>query len=200
MEANKSITKRKTWIIAIVVILSIMTIIGFVFKRDISVKYYDLINNHFKRGDKVYMGKTILDIPGGNVRWLRLIRPLTKEDIDVMTIAPAEKQSLINLLDPTLKPYLIQSNKKIENDSLFKNKSAYLGKYLYHKTLDYHDDYHKIKFIDNFYAIEPDYLGYIDESLKDDNNLLPKGFTWADNTLYFHARWVSDKESPLFKK
>ncbi len=200
MASNRSkLSNRKfTWLIVLVITI-ILGVTGFIFKRDIKVKYYNLTNNHFKRGDKVYVDKEIFGYEHNHYNFYRLIRPISQQDIEDMTIDKLEKSTLKNLIDPSLKPYLIRTEMSISSDTLNKYRSTYIGTYLYHKALNFKNyDTGKL-FEDNAYAIEPE-QHYTVTSISPDDDVLPKGYTWADKSMYLPALWITDKEYPGFKK
>lgn len=169
---NTTPTKKKSWLIAIIIIVP-LAIVGYIFKWDIYVQYYNLTKNHFKPGDKVYADPSYF-------------KENRKYSIGLWQVVKPVGDTLKNA-----KPYAMYCNKKIITDKLVDEKSGFLGTYLFHGVLDLKAAGRTV--FTNFYAIKPNMNVYEDTGIN--FYKAPKGYQWADSTLYVLAIDVNDKES-----
>jgi len=136
--------------------------------------YENLKDNHFTPGDKMYAANLLRRKDSINsIGLFRLIRPLNKNE----------------KLDGE---YVIRCDKIIYKDSLIKYKTAFIGEYLNHKVL-YIKTVDNKKVFTNFYGIKPNAQAFLEGYF--DQSRLPKGYTWADSSLYVISYDVTDKEN-----
>lgn len=83
--------------------------------------------------------------------------------------------------------------------TLNEQKSAFIGLYINNKISKvWFEDLNIISTL-NMYAIEPK-TDVLDTTLLKINVDMPKGFTWASDTLYIAPEHVSSKELPSFQQ
>lgn len=184
---NQTIKKRtKTFLLIGAFIALILIFTYFIFKDAIYVRYYNFVNNYFNPGDKVYAEGLFTKSPfkvGGtekSMMYWRIIRPVDNNS--------------------SKKTYAVYYySKVIVKDSLLKYNTAYIGTYINHKIIDVlatNGQY--VSF--NFYGIAPNLKGVNSDYVTIDRLDLPKGYTWADSTLYLMSSEVSGVETARFLK
>jgi hypothetical protein len=172
---NFKYTKKTKLALAAVTLLVASSLIFFTpLKWHIYHFYENLKENHFTPGDKMYAANLLKRKDNINsIGLFRLIRPLnTNEKLDG--------------------EYVIRCDKAIFKDSLTKYKTAFIGEYLDHKVLYIKALDNKMVFA-NFYGIRPNPQAFLEGYF--DQSRLPKGYTWADNSLYVISYDVTDKEN-----
>ena len=172
---NKKSKSKKVWWITVACVI-IIALVYFNFKWDIYVRYYNLSNNHFKHGDRVYASTIFEKKINYSIYLWRVIEPSNKNS---------------NLVS-----YVISCNKFVIKDSLLKHKTAFIGNYLKHKILNVKIDNGRIVPF-NFYALKPNKMVVFDTGI--DNGKMPQGYIWADSTLYVIALDLTNQELKKFR-
>ena len=179
--------KSKGLIIGVLIIFLIGIVAYFNFEIIYTVYHYTFKVDSFKTGDKMYANDHVA------INLCRLIRPLTKDDIDTMQVSDTEKLRLQLNLDDSLKPYMINSGDYISTAG----NSNYIGTYIQHEFATFAYQVKK-RVYDNVFVIKPNnsMLEHSDYGAE----AMPKGYTWANNAYYVWCDLVSNNETFKIKK
>ncbi len=144
-----------------------------------------------KSGDSLYAANNFFTNHDNNnvIYTYQLIRPAMASDIDTMSIADWQKVKMKSQLDTTLKPQLIRADFNFWADSMFKEKTAYLGTFIKKDSIDKNmeDRWYVVKL-----NVKPGQPGNKEE--------LPNGYIYADTNFYIDASTLQLQEAAPFIK
>jgi hypothetical protein len=171
---NSKYTKKTKLAWGAITLLIALSLIFFTpLKWHIYLFYQNLRDNHFTPGDKMYAANLLKRKDNINAIGLfRLIRPSNSNE----------------KLDGE---YVIGCDKIIYKDSLVKYKTTFIGKYINHRVLNLKNSDNTMGFA-NFYEIQPNTEAFLEGYF--DQNRIPKGYTWVNNSLYVISLDVTYKE------
>lgn len=139
MSINKKPRLIKLYIFrTLAVIVTVVTLLVVIIRCNIYwIKAYlsNSQNNHYKTGDKLYAREKYI-INKWDVPLYHLARPLTEKDVDEMGIEPWKKSLIKQNLKPNRRPFLVETDWKINSDSLYKYKTAQIGSYVSSRVIE----------------------------------------------------------------
>jgi len=194
---DQTIKKRnyKGWIISICLTAIAILLISSNWYW-LRANYSNLTRNHFKPGQKVYAIPFIFDANPkfSSIGILRMIRPINELDIDLMKIPEAQKTTMRNKLNQSLKPCLIFTYKMFTATDLKQVKSSFVGYYISHKIYDLMGT--NVDLTKGSYCeIKPNTALIHDHS---ESFKMPNNYTWADSKYYLSTENIADDELPSF--
>jgi hypothetical protein len=174
--------KRKSWLIALACIVLLSGLVYFNLNRLYVTYEYLFKLEHFSSGDKLYLVR-----PEHAFDLMRLVRPLTEDEIDKMDISDAEKAVLNLKIASGLKPYLLYTRDYITADA----KHSFVAYYISHDVM-HTMTMEKTLVLTNVFAIKPtkSSLNLYTSDSWGENTKIPKGYTYANDTYYIYPEFV----------
>jgi hypothetical protein len=176
-----------------IIVLAIGLLIYFNFNRLYAVYIYTFKTEKFDQGDKVYASNALIDPKSkGTVAALRMIRPMTEEEIkDIIMMSSDQRVRFLKVArNPNSKPYVTYFISYFDTKEIYKTKITVIGEYETTLLTRLKFPNQEKTFYAAFYALKPNKKIY---RFQFSDVELPDGYTLADSLVYVDPFFASNK-------